>query len=727
MNEDNRNTNVSENVEEKKNSDEKTKSSIAPTELQASGGPSLSSLPEHQGTKTTDNEDDDASRSSKVGENQAERKETTTKETTTPATKAMISSPPSNEKPSTTDKDPSASKISNPENSDTLSGQVLAERYLIHQRVGEGGMGVVYKAEHIGLKKSVAIKVLLPELGAIDGVVKRFEREARSMSRLDHPGVVRVTDFGRTKDHLLFLVMEFVDGEPLGDLIIQEGRFNPGRAIHMIRQVLLALDHAHSLGVVHRDLKPDNIMVINPSSDLETTKILDFGIAKILEDSGDEKKPLTMAGAVFGTPEYLSPEQAAGEPADFRADLYTVGVILYELITGKRPFNAENRMQLINKHISEKPKPITHVLPINELPNDLDTVIMKSMAKAPDDRYQTAMDFFNALGSLPVEQRPLTFWPSPSHPAAPNPLTAKTKTAKEESSGKKIKYLIGIIAILAALVVGGIVYHFTGNEPKKSPEQEQKIREAKLEKKLLSGLDPKTKKKVRSARANISAIKPRSALEILLPLAKKREKNAYIHFLIGRAHMMRKNVEHGLKGYAKAVELEPELRKDRRLKEDIFALLKSKFRANRNGALRFLEESLKEESKDILIRSFKELDNYQVLREALLIAEKLGYGKDVDKNRFYELMLRDSPHCNERRAAVKQLMMSGDVDALPALRKALTRKPWYYNKRRRSNDCIKEDLENAIKQLEGLEKDKKPVKPPETSKSGDSTESTVSP
>ncbi len=587
---------------------------------------------------------------------------------------------------------------------DTLVGQIVADRYLIHHRVGEGGMGVVYRAEHIGLKKDVAVKILLPELGAIEGVVKRFEREARSMSRLDHPGVVRVTDFGSTKDHLLFLVMDFIDGEPLGDLIARTGRLEPGRAVHLVRQVLLALDHAHSLGVVHRDLKPDNIMVMNPDSASENTKILDFGIAKILEDSSEDKKPLTVAGTVFGTPEYLSPEQAAGDPADIRADLYTVGVILYELVTGERPFKAKNRMELIKKHISADPKPITNVLPISEIPEDLDTVILKAMAKDPDDRYQTAMELYNDLSALPMEHRAVTFWPSQSQPTGVNPLEI-TAVGKKPAASKKKFHIAATIAVLLIVAAAALFFVFRSDK-KDSPVDQIAAKEEAMDKNLLAGLDEQARKQVRTARAHINAVKPEQAVKILEPLLKEHEEIGYIHYLVGRAQIMLKNISTGLNRYARAVELEPVLRKDKRLQEDVFLLLTSKIRKHRKAAVEFIEDSLAEDSLDILVRSFEELNNYQILRATLLIAEKHGFGDKVKKNRFYELMLRDSPHCAERGEAAKQLMLSEDVEALPALRAALVRKPWRSYGRKRSNDCIKDTLEEAIKRLETIEEQK---------------------
>jgi serine/threonine-protein kinase len=639
---------------------------------------------------------------------------------TTPATQAMISeeihlgakkAAPQEKKPT----DGAFPAEPEAEPTDTLVGQIIADRYDIESRIGEGGMGVVYKATHVGLKKDLAIKVLLPELGALRGVVKRFEREAQSMSRLDHPGVVRVTDFGRTPAGLLFLVMEYVDGTSLGDLLAQQGRLSLARALHLTRQVLLALDHAHNLGVIHRDLKPDNIMVLNRETPQESIKILDFGIAKILEDSGEDGKPLTVAGTVFGTPEYLSPEQAAGEPADHRADIYTMGIILYELITGQRPFEAENRMALIGKHISADPPPLSTVHPVSNLPADIDEIVLRALEKNPADRYTTAMEFYTALSTLPVEKRPVTFWPSPSQPVPPPQLeqiragaqaTRRRSAGKGKAgkllSGKRLWGLAGLLLGLAVAVVLGIVFATNDEKTKQRAEKEKTGQpHTTLTDERLKEVEPKLAKKLRTARAHLNAVRPRNALKLLEKLARKYPKEPVVHYLRGRALIMRKHERSGLKSYRRAIELDPRFKKDIRIQEDVFALIRSKSHKDRKAALAFTDEVLAKMAKPILARVFKENENYQTLRSALVIAEKHNLSEVVKKRRFYEMVLRDAPLCSERREAVKQLMLLNDKKVLPALKHALHRKPWYYNHRKRSNKCIADLLRESIERLEG--------------------------
>src|SRR4051794_39249636 len=199
-------------------------------------------------------------------------------------------------------------------------------------------MGAVYRVEHLMLKKELALKFLHAELGRLEEVARRFEREAEAAARLDHPNIVAVTDFGRTVDGMLFLVMELLQGQSLTATIRPDGAGRPmpvERALHIERQILRALEHAHASGIVHRDLKPDNIMLVVRDGERDVVKLLDFGIAKITApQDGAPGEALTQAGVVFGTPEYLSPEQAMGEDADQRADLYSAGIVLYEMLTG---------------------------------------------------------------------------------------------------------------------------------------------------------------------------------------------------------------------------------------------------------------------------------------------------------------------------------------------------------------------------------------------------------
>jgi eukaryotic-like serine/threonine-protein kinase len=281
---------------------------------------------------------------------------------------------------------------------DPLPGTLIDGRYLITGTLGEGGMGRVYRATHVLMDKPVALKTIHAELAHIDDVARRFEREAKSSSRLTDPHCISVTDFGRTGEGTLFLVMELLDGESLDARLKREGSLPVNKALAVAAQILQGLAHAHAQGVVHRDLKPENIYLTTHGDETDFVKILDFGIAKVMSGSDSEKgESLTRTGIVFGTPKYLSPEQALGDKVDNRADLYAVGVILWEMLVGKPPFQADSAVDLLSMHLTEPPPSLAA---IGRFPRGLQKLIDRAMAKRPADRFATAEEFVDAIAAI---------------------------------------------------------------------------------------------------------------------------------------------------------------------------------------------------------------------------------------------------------------------------------------------------------------------------------------
>ena len=245
-----------------------------------------------------------------------------------------------------------------PTETDPLVGTTVAGRYRIEGLLGSGGMGAVYRAEHVHMRKTVALKVLHREFVGVNEVVARFEREAIAAGRIEHPNVAPATDFGKLDDGSFYLVLEFVDGKSLRQLIA-EGPIGWERAVAIARQVVSALVAAHAAGIVHRDLKPDNVMLVTQPDGTERVKVLDFGIARVtLSEPQRDATHLTKVGAVMGTVAYMSPEQALGEEVDERTDLYALGVILHEMIAGRAPFDADTAAQILAKQITEAPPPL---------------------------------------------------------------------------------------------------------------------------------------------------------------------------------------------------------------------------------------------------------------------------------------------------------------------------------------------------------------------------------
>jgi serine/threonine-protein kinase len=274
-------------------------------------------------------------------------------------------------------------------------GQTLAGKYRVEKLIKHGGMGSVYRGKHVLMDKTVAIKVLRPSLAVDNAVVARFSREAKAASKISHPHAVSVTDFGEAENGVVFLVMEFLDGRTLKEAISQEGAFSGDRAVEIVRQVAGALDAAHSQGVVHRDLKSENIMLVRHNGD-EWAKVLDFGIAKIQQPEGLRDVEITEANLVVGTPQYMSPEQCSQTgPLDPRSDVYSLGIIIFEMLTGRVPFTGESPTVIMMKQVQDPPPSVLLSRP--DLPAAVDDVIKRALAKQPVDRFQTAGDLSAAL------------------------------------------------------------------------------------------------------------------------------------------------------------------------------------------------------------------------------------------------------------------------------------------------------------------------------------------
>ena len=273
-------------------------------------------------------------------------------------------------------------------NPDPLIGHKIDGKYQLVARLGEGGMSVVYRARRVHIGDDVAVKILTGKFVKDDAALARFRREARAAAMLRHPNVITIHDFGEADDEHApaYIVMEFVKGTPLRELLHSEDHFSVERGMRLMRGICAGVGSAHRQGVVHRDLKPENILVVAPEDEfeLESVRVVDFGLAKLLADAG-----AASSGAVVGTPFYMSPEQCLGEPLDARSDVYSLGAMFYEMLSGKQPFGAETVSGVINRHLSEPPAPFAESLGI---PRRVAMGIMHALAKDPDDRPQTATE-----------------------------------------------------------------------------------------------------------------------------------------------------------------------------------------------------------------------------------------------------------------------------------------------------------------------------------------------
>ncbi len=385
-------------------------------------------------------------------------------------------------------------------------GMVIHDKYEILDKIGVGGMATVYKAKHLHFNEELAIKVVSSRLLEDETFLKRFKTEAVITRKLRHPNAVRLDDFDTTEDGRPFIVMEYVQGKSLRSVLMQRLTLPVGRSLNIARQAALGLNAAHQLGIVHRDIKPDNILIVKQPDGSDLVKVLDFGIAKVREgafDAGPGHNQ-TQTGMVLGTPQYISPEQAMGkrgEEVDGRADLYALGVVLYEMLTGQLPFQSDTPLELLLHHIQTVPTP-PHVLrPEKNIPMPVSQLLMKALAKDRKLRFQTGEEMAEALGAaatgtytaLPVvEEKPATTLfgtaaLAAAHgaktPEQPAPMTqgtkvlgsdqietvrTKTPVAAPAPGSKKKWFVIAGVATVFLLIAG--FQYATRRPPLRRPE-----------------------------------------------------------------------------------------------------------------------------------------------------------------------------------------------------------------------------------------------------------------
>lgn len=348
--------------------------------------------------------------------------------------------------------------IEGDEADDALVGTTIDGRYEVERVLGEGGMGLVYQAKHIVLGKPLAIKVLRPDVSKDEEIITRFRQEAQSASSIGNQHIIDISDFGTLPDGSTYFVMEFLKGVDLTGAIEGAEMMEPGRAIHIMKQLCTALGAAHEIGIVHRDMKPDNVYLIERGGDPDFVKVLDFGIAKV----GGTSSKLTRAGQVFGTPHYMSPEQCSGSGVDHRTDIYAIGVILYEMLTGTVPFDADNLMGILTKHLYEEVPPPSTVRP--DLPPEVEQVVLRCMAKQVEARYQTCAELVDDLNRLQAGVAPA---PMPDIPASSTGAYSALPVQQKSSKAP----LIGGLVLLLAAGGGAAAFMATqgGEEPTPPP------------------------------------------------------------------------------------------------------------------------------------------------------------------------------------------------------------------------------------------------------------------
>jgi hypothetical protein len=367
---------------------------------------------------------------------------------------------------------------------DTNLGRTVGGKYRIDALLGRGGMGRVYRATDLTLDRPVAVKMLESGLLEDANMSRRFQREARAATRLSHPNSVAILDFGQTDEGVPFLAMEYVAGRSLTKLVAEEFPVAHERVVRIGAQILAAVGEAHAHGVLHCDLKPENVMIVSRSDERDAVKVLDFGVAKLIEP-GPGMSRLTMAGTVTGTPGYMSPEQARGEQLDGRSDLYSVGIILYELVAGKIPFDAETPIGLLTRMLVERPPRPSVRNPQARVPVALEALIMRALSTDRDDRPASAEAFREALlacataerlaaSAKLVPQATVRFEPVAPAPPAARPATPRGTTQRaarppaRREVASAVPAVVGSTAgalLLGALLIYGLTRLTAAPEP----------------------------------------------------------------------------------------------------------------------------------------------------------------------------------------------------------------------------------------------------------------------
>jgi serine/threonine protein kinase len=546
---------------------------------------------------------------------------------------------------------------------------VLDSRYRITGVLGSGGMGCVYLAEHVSIRRPLALKLLHSEVGEIEEVKKRFEREAFAIGRVDHPNCVNVSDFGQFADGTFYMVLELLDGVLLFDLLEKETRVDWKRALHIGRHVLSALAYAHDAGIIHRDVKPENVILVEQDGDPDFAKILDFGIAKLHDDSKPESdtglltndNKLTQQGITIGTPTYIAPEQAYGLAIDGRADLYSLSVMLYEMISGVPPFDADEVGALLRMHVSGEVPTFAEVAPDLEVPEVVEQLVRHGLEKKADERIGSAAEYIDRIDEVLLGESAsgsgLRTMPS----RMVEGLRRSMVPVLSRATLKK-RTVVAASAFLSIALTAGLAVAFGGRSSDDLTSQGE---------------------------------------------ATQEESQAQLAY--GHAQAKEQSSIHALIAYEKAVSLDPKLAKDRLMRTNVELMLERKSPRVVDAALEFLGTLVSKAGDGAAAYQLIDLASSSKVprrrHKAASVANQVGLGDRIDLLGSYVLDLRQGESCQHRKAAVADLRTLGDKRAIPALREARKRirsQGRGGKKRINTNACLSANANEAIRYLQSL-------------------------
>lgn len=598
----------------------------------------------------------------------------------------------------------SASEASDPR--DPYVGTLIGDRYRVQARIGEGGMGLVYRAEHIHMKKIVALKLLHREMGEREEAVRRFEREAQSASRLSHPSIVAVTDFGKAQSGELFLVMEYVAGESLAAALEREGRFPLRRALEIVRMVLRGLAHAHAAGVIHRDLKPPNIMLVATPGlpGAQGVKILDFGIAKMSSESVSETDgagptALTQIGMIFGTPSYMSPEQATGQDTDGRVDIYACGVILYEMLAGRKPFVADDLVKIMALQVTAPPPPFAKTAPDAHVPAAIETVVRRALEKDRARRYQSAQEFLNALDEAERRATALATLGAAARRARGQlgrELVAQTQRGRDWAAAvsrdpQRRRRALAVGGVVLGLIVLPILFSAVFGGRDAETARRGPLAPKPVEPALVTTLN--------RAETALSQGKLTEARVLLLQQLSEHPNEGRVRLMLGTLDFAEKKPAEGLASYEEALRLDPGLRGDAALVFNVRSLLDAPDRRQARAALDFLVDRVGKPAEATIAQRASEDKRVDVRRKCRDACKEIGCLARVDLVESYGLDLTQAKTCAEKRDAVAALASTKDARAIEVLKRSRRTRSGPFGLFANGNECVRKEIDEALAAL----------------------------
>jgi tetratricopeptide (TPR) repeat protein len=546
----------------------------------------------------------------------------------------------------------------------SLAGQIVDGRYRIVELIGEGGMGRVYRAEQTRLSRNVAVKVMSRDYSAVPEVGRRFEREALALARLDHPNCVAVQDFGRLPDGSLYLVMSYLSGTLLRTAL-DTTPFVTARALHVARHLAAGLAHAHRAGIVHRDVKPDNVMLVQHEGDADFAKLFDFGLVKLLEDEPGSAPNLTTVGQRFGTPAYMSPEQALGRVVDARTDLYSLTVVLFEMLVGRPLFVADDEEGLLVMHAAKAPPSLAEATLGRRFPPQVEELVRRGLAKKPEERPQSAAEYLamlDKIAAVGVDTPGAVMSASTASSLAASSLARRATGAVARLGARRVAAALGVVILAAA----GAVSLYRALRPHHAAH----------------------------ARALLAAGHPQEAAAYLEERLKAIADDAPAELELGHAAAALRRYDEALVAYERVRSLDRSLAEDRAMRANLMLMLDDERNETASGAARFLIQFLDDEGARARIVELashaRSATHRGTMRE---LAESLGLGDRVDLLTSYRLDLEQGATCADRQRAVAKLRALRDPAASAALRKAAARKV---------NACFRDDAADAIRYLDSL-------------------------